>query len=86
MTDKNVVIIEPTASDIQAITIIYDGAGNPTSVDVSCAIRTSDGEVSHTGNCTTVPADYSAASQIEMSAMAVTAAAKVSAVKNFPTV
>lgn len=84
MADKTVTITEPTALDVQAITIVFDGAGNPVSVEVACIIQTSDGEVRHSGNCTTVPADYSAASQTEMTAMAIVAAAKVSESKNFP--
>jgi len=86
MPNKTVTITEPVASDIQSITIFYGGDGYAASVEVSCAINTSDGEVSHSGYCQTLPADYSAASQTEMDAMAVVAAAEISKIKNFPTV
>ena len=84
MADKSVTIMEPTASDVEALTIIFDGAGNPVSVEVACIMQTSDDDVRHSGSCTTAPGDYSAESQVEMSAMAIVAATKVAASKGFP--
>ncbi len=86
MANKTVTITEPTASDIQAITVIYDGSGSPVSVEVSCAVQTSDGEVMHYGGCSTVPADYTAAEQAAFASAPTTAAAKFSELKSFPTV
>lgn len=83
MADKSVTITEPTASDMQAITIIYDGSA-AVSVEIGCVIRTSDGEVVHGGSCTSMPTEWTAAQQTEFGTMAATAAGLVSAKKNFP--
>ena len=63
MADKSVNIIEPVASDIESITVIYDGAGNPASIDISSVIRTSDSNVRYAGNCSAVLADFTTEEQ-----------------------
>ena len=83
MANKSVMITEPTANDVQSITIIYDGAGKATSIEIGCMIQTSDGEGSHRGNRSSAPADWTAAQKVEFATMAATAAALVAADKGF---
>ncbi len=83
MADKNVTIIEPTASDIQAVTIFYDDAGNPMRLEINAKIRASDKGVSHTANCETVPDDYSAAIRTQLAILATEAAALLAAAEKF---
>ena len=82
MPNKSVTVTEPVASDMQAITIIYE-AGAAVSIEISSAIRTSDGAVIHSGNCTSLPTEWTSAQQTEFGTMPATAASLVSSKKNF---
>lgn len=83
MANKIVTFTDPTAADIQAITIIYSG-GLPTSVEVLATIQSSDADAGHGGSKSTDPATYSAAAQTALTNLAVEAAPKLSAGMNFP--
>lgn len=83
MANKTVTITEPVASDIQAITILYDDTGKATSIKVRARIRTSVQGVSHAGNCKTLPSVYSAAVVAQLSPLATEAAALLAAAENF---
>ena len=83
MANKSVTITEPVASDMQAITIIYE-AGAAVSVEISSVIRTSHGAVIPGGSCSSIPSEWTAAQQTELGTMAATGAGLVSSKKNFP--
>jgi hypothetical protein len=84
MANKTVTINEPTSADIQSITLIFDGAGNVSAVNVSTRITTSDPEVSHTTDVMSLAADWTPGQQAQFATMALRAAQLVSSGKGFP--
>ncbi len=83
MAAKNVSIPEPTINDFRTLTVEFSG-GTVTSVDCTAIIATPDPEVTHTGSCTHVAADFTAGEIANMGAIAEVALAKLVADKNFP--
>lgn len=58
MADKTgITIFAPTAADVQAIMLVFDGAGALSTIEISVTIRDSDGGKT-TKNCTAVAADF----------------------------
>lgn len=82
MPNKTVIITEPVASDIRAVTIIYSG-GIAQSVEVSAIVQTADSHTSHGGHCSNPATDYTAAEQTAMNNLATAAVAKLVAAKQF---
>lgn len=57
MPDKSITQFAPIASDVNAINVIFDGAGAVAHVDINVTIRDSDGG-RRSKSCSTVATDF----------------------------
>lgn len=85
MADKTPTVIEPTAADVEAITLILKD-GEVTSIEVSIEVKTNDASIRYKpsiGSSKTLPADYSQKIQEGLSLFASEVVAKFAAAEGF---